>query len=166
MPSATGEELATTLYNITGESAAIAINLVLIAAYVESQTQVPRDPEHDLKKPHEPALHTTGKHPGNDPEVAARWPTASGMVEGMFGYDHPAALAQELGYMEMHSKNGVDYEWRVANYSTPGTKSHFVSDPGKAALAEFDVVFADTHLGMLLDSAVELSSMGVEIVYD
>jgi hypothetical protein len=95
--------------------------------YELSQQEVPKSGTEDDRNRFGETLAESGKYPGNDPELAA---TPVNLIAQVL-YDHPAARAQHEGHM-VYERNGKSVTWVVHNYSTAGTKAHYLSDPFKA----------------------------------
>lgn len=89
------------------------------------------------------------RYPGNDP--AMRCDPASDYFSAAIEYDTEYAVAQHEGIAVMihhhpvipgaqgffertDVEQDIEIVWEVKNYTTPGTKSHYLSDPFKAAI--------------------------------
>lgn len=111
------------------EAMAEAINAVATRVYEQSQVEVPRGDNPRDQVRHDVTLAESGRYPGNDPELAAT-PTR---LEATVTYDAEYAMAQHEGVALMHRASG-EVPWVVTNYTTEGTKSHYLEDPLKAEI--------------------------------
>lgn len=118
-----------------------------------SLRQVPKGPREDDHRGQfeEGSLAASIRYPGNDPESRAdieymvAWisydaPYAGAQHEGMatMVHKHPIIPGQEGFFEDLTMDMPVTIEWKAEHYTTPGTKSHFLSDPYKAAIPHME----------------------------
>lgn len=137
------------------EVAADAINQFANTIANRSLREVPKGPREDSPYGHrgqfeEGSLAESIKAPFNDPESRAdetyltAWVSYDTVYAGVqhegianMMHTHPI-IPGKLGFFEKTSVEEPHLiEWVVENYTTPGTKSHYLSDPYKAAVPEF-----------------------------
>lgn len=107
-----------------------ALNAVAQEIFDQSQIEVPKSQDHQLRPndpgyPMEPLQQTGGINEATPENLTVE-----------IYYDSPYATAQEVGMMEYTSRGGKPVEWEVENYTTMGTKAHYLEDPLKAALGK------------------------------
>jgi hypothetical protein len=127
------EMVGTEIAAMVAEEAALAINVLAEQVYLESQVQVPKSGDERTVERHGATLAESGVYPGNQPELGA----TPAKLEATVGYDSDYAHAQHEGFARQQRENG-EVEWHVAEYTTPGTKSKFLEDPFKGAMAQLE----------------------------
>jgi hypothetical protein len=123
-----GAEIAAELEDIMKVAMSEAINEILVEIYEMSQKEVPRSED-------ERAIERFGKTLAESGIIIKSTPeTLVGTVE----YDQPSAAAQHEGAM-LYERDGKTIEWIVHQYTTEGTKSHYLSDPMKAMIPQIEI---------------------------
>lgn len=118
---------------LVGRANLAMVNTLNVAArkiYEQSQIEVPKSGAHEPRadSPDYPvlSLQESGKVVEATPESHV----------AQIVYDSPYAAAQEVGQMTYQTKTGAEVHWVAGGYTTPGTKSRYLEDPGKAILAQ------------------------------
>lgn len=115
------------------EAAADGINEWINDLAELSLVEVPKGPRN---RNGEPDLNLAGsiRYPGNDPLMAAHAEDLDAQIVYLADY----AAAQHEGIAVRHhvGRYGIekDIVWVVKDYTTPGTKSHYLEDPLKAMM--------------------------------
>jgi len=128
------EMAGTEVAAIVAEEAAAAINVLAEQVYLESQVQVPKSGDERTLERHGATLAESAVYPGNQPELAA----TPAKLEATIAYESEYAHAQHEGFAQQERQNG-QVEWKVEEYTTPGTKSKFLEDPHKVAAAQLEM---------------------------
>lgn len=133
------------LYEQIREATLVAINKAAYEIYLQSQKEVPKAVGAELERSVErygESLTMSGKYPGPVGAKAGRTgyktirPELGATAENLEAsvvYESPYALAQHEGEM-VYQRDGKGIHWQAENYTTAGTKKHYLSDPAKAMI--------------------------------
>jgi hypothetical protein len=154
------------LYGEITKVGASAVNQLAEDVFYASQVEVPKaqgeKAERDIER-HGETLAQSGRYgggrggPRGGTSVIARsrhvdldLRATPEKLEAQVVYESDYALAQHEGVME-YERGGKAITWAAHNYSTPGTKSHYLSDPLKALAGNLPYIAGEMMQGVCAD---------------
>lgn len=141
------ELYAQSLYKLAVEAAVAAVNAAADEVYQMSQIEVPKGYDDNSEERYGQTLEESGRGPFQDPGLMA----IPEKIEAVVVYDQPYAHAVHEGWAMMSRATG-EVLWAIKDFTTEGTKDHYLEDPLKAVVPKLELMAGvefETRLGLL-----------------